>query len=72
MRTVVLVLLVVDLVACGQPVTEVKGTAVPVPVRTSAPAGALLGDTPVASGTPLPEAVQTISASASRSVVVGG
>ncbi|MET8850869.1 hypothetical protein [Amycolatopsis sp. NPDC004625] len=48
MRTVLLVVLVVDLVACGQPVVEVKGTAVPVPVRTGAPPGELLGDTPVA------------------------
>jgi hypothetical protein len=48
MRTVVLVLLVVDLVACGQPVVEVTGRAVPVPVRTGAPPGELLGNTPVA------------------------
>ncbi|WP_240490695.1 hypothetical protein [Amycolatopsis vancoresmycina] len=48
MRTVVLVVLVVDLVACGQPVVEVTGTAVPVPVRTGTPPGELLGDTPVA------------------------
>ncbi|MEV4056034.1 hypothetical protein AB0J55_32910 [Amycolatopsis sp. NPDC049688] len=48
MRTFVLVLLVVDLVACGQPVTEVKGRALPVPVRTGAAPGELLGDTPVA------------------------
>ncbi|WP_103347727.1 hypothetical protein [Amycolatopsis sp. CA-128772] len=48
MRTVVLVVLVVDLVACGQPVTEVRGRAEPVPVHTGAPPGELLGDTPVA------------------------
>ena len=47
-RTVVLVLLVVDLVACGQPAAEVRGRAVPVPVHTGASPGELLGDTPVA------------------------
>lgn len=40
--------LVVELVACGQPVVEVKGRAQPVPASTGAPPGDLLGDTPVA------------------------
>ncbi|WP_244211209.1 hypothetical protein [Amycolatopsis kentuckyensis] len=48
MRSVVLVVLVVELVACGPPVVEVKGRALPVPVHTGAPPGELLGDTPVA------------------------
>ncbi len=52
MRTAVVVVpvLVVQLVACGQPVTEVRGRAVPVPVpvSTGAPRDAMLGDTPVA------------------------
>ncbi|MET8999527.1 hypothetical protein [Amycolatopsis sp. Hca4] len=47
-RIVVLVVLVVELVACGRPVVEVEGRAVPVPVRTGVSAGELLGDTPVA------------------------
>ncbi|MEU0535532.1 hypothetical protein [Amycolatopsis tolypomycina] len=40
--------LVVELVACGQPVEEVRGRARPVPASTGAPRCALLGDTPVA------------------------
>ena len=48
MRSVVLVVLVVELVACGPPVVEVKGRALPVPVHTGARPGELLGDTPVA------------------------
>ncbi|WIX88136.1 hypothetical protein [Amycolatopsis sp. DG1A-15b] len=40
--------LVVELVACGQPVVEVKGRAQPVPASTGAPPCDLLGDTPVA------------------------
>ncbi|MDS0139206.1 MULTISPECIES: hypothetical protein [unclassified Amycolatopsis] len=47
-RSLVLVALVVELVACGPPVVEVDGRALPVPVRTGAPPGELLGDTPVA------------------------
>ncbi|GHG49922.1 hypothetical protein GCM10017567_85890 [Amycolatopsis bullii] len=47
-RVLVVVVLVVELVACGPPAVEVKGRAVPVPVRTGAPPGELLGDTPVA------------------------
>jgi hypothetical protein len=51
MRTAVLVVpvLVLDLVACGQPVVVVKtGRAVPVPARTGETGCAWLGDTPVA------------------------
>ncbi|WP_242546738.1 hypothetical protein [Amycolatopsis sp. MtRt-6] len=47
MRSFVVAVLVVELVACEQPV-EVTGRAVPVPVSTGAPPGELLGDTPVA------------------------
>lgn len=49
-RIVVLVVLVVELVGCGPPVVEVRGRAQPVPVRTGASPGELLGDTPVAPG----------------------
>ena len=51
-RTAVLVVpvLVVELVACGQPGVEVKGRAVPVPASTGVPACAWLGDTPVVKG----------------------
>jgi len=52
-RSVVVVVLVVELVACGPPVEEVRGRAQPVPVRTGAPPGELLGDTPVAPGVKL-------------------
>jgi hypothetical protein len=49
MRVLLVVLvLVVELVACGQPVVEVRGRAVPVPANTGAPPCELLGDTPVA------------------------
>ncbi|HET6703549.1 hypothetical protein [Amycolatopsis sp.] len=48
MRSFVVVVLVAELVACAQPAVEVRGRAVPVPVRTGAPPGELLGDTPVA------------------------
>jgi len=42
-------LLVLDLVACGQPTVLVKvGKAVPVPESTGVPACTWLGDTPVA------------------------
>ncbi|MEV6622678.1 hypothetical protein AB0M83_26140 [Amycolatopsis sp. NPDC051106] len=42
-------LLVLDLVACGQPEVFVKvGKAVPVPASTGVPACTWLGDTPVA------------------------
>ena len=49
-RTAVLVVpvLVVELVACGQPVVEVKGRAQPVPSSTGVPRCDPLGDTPVA------------------------
>jgi len=49
MRIVVLVVLVAELVACGQPVAEVTGRAQPVPSSTGVPrCEQLLGDTPVA------------------------
>ncbi|SEF36408.1 hypothetical protein SAMN05421837_110163 [Amycolatopsis pretoriensis] len=45
----VIPLLVLDLVACGRPVTGVKvGKAVPVPSSIGVPACTWLGDTPVA------------------------
>ncbi|WP_410644057.1 hypothetical protein [Amycolatopsis sp. lyj-346] len=40
--------LVVELVACGQPVVEVRGRARPVPSSTGVSRCELLGDTPVA------------------------
>ena len=44
----VIPLLVLDLVACGQPTVLVKvGKAVPVPDSTGVPACTWLGDTPV-------------------------
>jgi hypothetical protein len=45
----VIPLLVLDLVACGQPAVLVKvGKAVPAPASTGVPACTWLGDTPVA------------------------
>ncbi|WP_051735749.1 hypothetical protein [Amycolatopsis rifamycinica] len=49
-RIVVLVVLVAELVACGQPAEEVRGRARPVPSSTGVSRCELLGDTPVVPG----------------------